>query len=191
MPFLASTNAVRLQSTKARCAYPTTASFLQRFDIFFVDRWPIGIAGKLRFAAENQPRSVLRFALTCQPRDDPSAFADKDRLAALMHLVNQRKALRLKLGCVYLHLTRLRDQAYFAIKRKRALSLSASISFHGSITRDERKIVLDRLPDEHPVKGISVPTQKRKMMVLEKRLRRPFSCDRKWTVIDSPLAHRF
>ena len=26
------------------------------------------------------------------------------------------------------------------------------ISFHGSITRDERKIVLDRLPDEHPAK---------------------------------------
>ena len=91
MPFLASTNAVRLQSTKARCAYPTTASFLQRFDIFFVDRWPIGISGKLRFAAENQPRPVLRFALTRQPCDNPSAFADKDRLAALMHLVNQRK----------------------------------------------------------------------------------------------------
>jgi hypothetical protein len=123
MPFLASTNAVRLQSTKARCVYPTTASFPQRFDIFFVDRWPIGIAGKLRFSAENQPRSVLRFALTCQPRDDPSAFADKDRLAALMHLVNQRNTLRLKLGCVYLNLTSLRDQAYFAIKRKRALFL--------------------------------------------------------------------
>jgi hypothetical protein len=39
-----------------------------------------------------------------------------------------------------------------------------SIGFHGSITRDERKIVLDCLPDEHPVKGISVPSQKRKMM---------------------------
>ena len=38
------------------------------------------------------------------------------------------------------------------------------ISFHGSITRDERKIVLDCLPDEHPVKGISAPSQKRKMM---------------------------
>jgi hypothetical protein len=38
------------------------------------------------------------------------------------------------------------------------------ISFHGSITRDERKIVLDCLPDEHPVKGISVPSQKRKMI---------------------------
>ena len=38
------------------------------------------------------------------------------------------------------------------------------ISFHGSITRDERKIVLDCLPDEHPVKWISVPFQKRKMM---------------------------
>ena len=118
MPFLASTNAVRLQSTKARCVYPTTASFLQRFDIFFVDHWPIGIAGKMRFAAEHQPRSVLRFALSCQPRDDPSAFADKDRLAALMHLVNQCKTLCLKLGCVYLHLTSLRDQAYFAIIRK-------------------------------------------------------------------------
>jgi hypothetical protein len=33
-----------------------------------------------------------------------------------------------------------------------------SISFHGSIRRDERKIVLDRLPDEHPVKEISVPS---------------------------------
>ena len=39
-----------------------------------------------------------------------------------------------------------------------------SISLHGSITRDERKIVLDCLPDEHPVKGISMPFQKRKMM---------------------------
>ena len=38
------------------------------------------------------------------------------------------------------------------------------IGFHGSITRDERKIVLDCLPDEHPVKWISVPSQKRKMM---------------------------
>ena len=33
------------------------------------------------------------------------------------------------------------------------------ISFHNSITRDERKIVLDCLPDEHPVKGISMPSQ--------------------------------
>src|SRR5271165_5230826 len=39
-----------------------------------------------------------------------------------------------------------------------------SISFHGSITRDEGKIVLDRLPGEHPVKGISVPIQKENMM---------------------------
>ena len=38
------------------------------------------------------------------------------------------------------------------------------ISFHGSITRDERKIVLDCLPAEHPVKGISVPSKKRKTM---------------------------
>ena len=38
------------------------------------------------------------------------------------------------------------------------------ISFHGSITRYERKIMLDCLPDEHPVKGISVPSQKRKLM---------------------------
>jgi len=36
-----------------------------------------------------------------------------------------------------------------------------SISFHDSITRDERKIVLDCLPDEHPVKGISVPYQRK------------------------------
>jgi len=27
------------------------------------------------------------------------------------------------------------------------------ISFHDSITRDERKIVFDCLPDEHPAKG--------------------------------------
>ena len=33
------------------------------------------------------------------------------------------------------------------------------ISFHGLIARDERKIVLDCLPDEHSVKGISVPSQ--------------------------------
>ena len=38
------------------------------------------------------------------------------------------------------------------------------ISFRGSITRDERKIVLDCLPDEHPVNGVSGPSQKRKMM---------------------------
>jgi hypothetical protein len=93
-----------------------------------VVHWPIGIAGKLRFTAENQPRSVLRFALTCEARDDPSAFADNNRFAALMHLVDQCKTLRLKLGRVYLHLTSLRDQAHFAIKRKRALSLAALAS---------------------------------------------------------------
>jgi hypothetical protein len=61
MPSLVSTNAVRLQSTRARCVYPATVSFLQRFDILFVEHWRIGIAGKARFAAENEPRSVLRF----------------------------------------------------------------------------------------------------------------------------------
>ena len=39
-------------------------------------------------------------------------------------------------------------------------------SFHGAITRHERNIVLDCLPDEHPVKGISVPSQERKVMKL-------------------------
>src|SRR6516164_5032407 len=38
------------------------------------------------------------------------------------------------------------------------------IRFHGSITRDEREIVLDCLPDKHPVKGVATLSQKRKMM---------------------------
>jgi hypothetical protein len=43
-------------------------------------------------------------------------FADEDRFAALMHLVDQCKALCLKLGCVNFHLTSLSDQACIASK---------------------------------------------------------------------------